>query len=131
MPIVCVCVLACVRVSLHKAGVLVIFEFHSNAPHRCWNKMCPIYICSNSTKYYPGDKCNVGPEKENTYGEGLLVAHWAQLLKTEPAAISIQGPLMQTALQGEACTELPASQKHWTAACTVFLLDEPAFMKSS
>ena len=27
---------------------------------------------------------SVDPEKEDTYKEGLLVAHWAQVLKTEP-----------------------------------------------
>lgn len=46
------------------------------------------------------------------YYEGLLVANWAKTnnkIKQTLAAISSQGPLMQTTLQRSACTKLPVS----------------------
>lgn len=65
------------------------------------------------------------PEKENTYKKGLLLANWAQILKTNKkqslATISKQEPLTQAMLQGETCTDLPVY--------IVFLTSEPALIK--
>lgn len=69
----------------------------------------------------------VNPE-DDTYQERLLVALLGLNLKTKqnktnphPAAISKQGTHMQTALQEQAFTELPAH--------TVFLLSELSLIK--
>ena len=60
------------------------------------------------------------PEKKDTYKKGLLATNWAQF-KNSLAAISTQGLFMQSTLQREACTELPA--------CTTRLPSEPALIK--
>lgn len=67
----------------------------------------------------------VDPEKEDTYQEGLFTG---LNLKKILAAISTQGPLLQTALQGERCTELPDSFTE-LPAYTVFLPSEPALIE--
>ena len=64
--------------------------------------------------------------------KGLPVAKWAEIkeqtTKNSLAAISTQGPLMQSAHQWEACIELPVSGTE-LPACAVLLPAEPALVK--
>ena len=66
---------------------------------------------------------NVYLRNRDTYQEVFLMTNWAQIKRKSLAAISKQRPLTQTALQGQAYTELPA--------CLVFLTSEPVLIKES
>lgn len=57
-----------------------------------------LYV-SKLTEVKPFRITGVNPKKQDTYQEGLLVAHWAQTERQKPAGISTQDPLTQMPLE--------------------------------
>lgn len=56
--------------------------------------------------------------------KGFLWLNWAQIYRNSSAAIATQRPLTQTALEGEACTEPPASAVNCRPALSSLHLSE-------